>query len=95
MKTILALCLALCLAACASTSAPVNQKPTDPIYVAAPVSVPVREQCHVDAVLEPAWAVDQVPPGASAFDISKAILAEVEQRRDYENQLKAAAKKCE
>ena len=64
-------------------------------FVATPVSVPVRETCQVDPVPEPVWAVDQVPLGASAFDISKAILAEVEQRRDYENQLKAAAKKCE
>ena len=93
-KSFLSLCFTCALAACA-TSAPLNQKPADPIFVATPVSVPVREECHVDAVPEPRWAVDEVAPDASAFDKSKAILAEVEQRRDYENQLKAAAKKCE
>ena len=93
-KSFLALCFTCTLAACA-TSAPINQKPADPIFVATPVSVPVREECHVDAVPEPRWAVDEVAPDASAFDKSKAILAEVEQRRDYENQLKAAAQKCE
>ena len=95
MKTLIAFCLACALAACASAPTQVNQKPTDPIFVATPVSVPVRDTCQVEAVPEPAWAVDRLAPDASAFDKSKAILAEVEQRRDYENQLKAASKKCE
>jgi hypothetical protein len=95
MKTLIAFCLACALAACASAPTQVNQKPADPIFVATPVSIPVREECHVDAVPEPRWAVDEVGTDASAFDKSKAILAEVEQRRDYGNQLKAAAKKCE
>jgi hypothetical protein len=94
MKTLIAFCLAITLAACASAPT-VSQKPTDPIFVATPVSVPVRETCQVEAVPEPTWAVDQLAPDASAFDRSKAVLAEIEQRRDYENQLKAAAKKCE
>jgi hypothetical protein len=40
-KSFLALWFTCALAACA-TSAPVNQKPADPIFVATPVSVPVR-----------------------------------------------------
>jgi hypothetical protein len=94
MKPLIFVFLLLAVAGCASPG-PVSQKPTDPIFVPTPVSVPVREVCQVEAVPEPAWAVDQVALDASAFEKSKAILAEIEQRRDYENQLKAAARKCE
>ncbi len=94
MKPLIFGFLLLAIAGCASRG-PIAQKPTDPIFVPTTVSVPVREVCQVEAVPEPAWAVDQVALDASAFEKSKAILAEIEQRRDYENQLKAAAKKCE
>jgi len=94
MKPLIFILLLLVLTGCASP-APVNQKPTDAIFVPTPVSILVREVCQVEAVPEPAWAVDQVALDASVFEKSKAVLAEIEQRRDYENQLKAAAKKCE
>lgn len=85
---------ALFLAGCAS--APVNQKPTDPIFVGTTVPVVVAEKCHVEVPAEPAWQVEAAPAaGTNEFEKSKAVLAELEQRRDYENQLKAAAKKCE
>jgi hypothetical protein len=93
MKKRLVLLALLAVAGCATPA--VNQKPTDPIFVPSTVQVPVPERCHVELPPEPAWAVDALLPGASPFDRSKAVLAEVEQRRDYENQLKAAATKCE
>ncbi len=84
----------LLLAGCGS--APVNQKPTDPIFVGTTVPVVVAEKCHVEVPAEPAWQVEAAPAaGTSEFEKSKAVLAELEQRRDYENQIKAAAKKCE
>lgn len=86
---------ALLLAACASAPA-VNQKPADPIFVGTTVPVVVADKCHVEVPAEPAWQVEAAPAATtSEFEKSKAVLAELEQRRDYENQLKAAAKKCE
>lgn len=92
---ILLLVLSLLLAGCASAPA-VNQKPTDPIFVGTTVPVVVPDKCHVEVPAEPAWQVEAAAAAATnEFEKSKAVLAELEQRRDYENQLRAAAKKCE
>lgn len=92
----LSLAILFFVAGCTAVVAPVNQKPTDPIFVGSKVEVPVRERCAVVIPDEPAWQVEVAPAaGTSEHEKSKAVLAELEQRRDYENQLKAAAKKCE
>lgn len=87
----------LLLPACGNQEVkPPSQKPKDPIFVGTIVEVPVREKCVIDMPPEPSWQVGIVPSAdTSAFEKSKAVLAELEQRRDYITQLKAAAKKCE
>jgi len=95
MKTIITVLMAgLFLTGCPAT-VPVNQKPTDPTFVGTQVQVPVREKCNVTVPPEPVWAVEAVAPDATAFEKSKAVLAELEAHRDYEQQLLAATKKCE
>lgn len=90
MKTILL--SSLLLVGCATA---VDQKPRDPIIMPGEkIPVIVREKCKVDIPEEPVWLVDSVALDATPFEKSKAILAEIEQRRDYINKLKAASIKC-
>ena len=85
----------LALVGCQAT-VPVDQKPQDPVIIGTEVPVIVREKCKVDMPVEPTWQVEAVPAASTTpFEKSKALLAEVEQRRDYLNQVKAAVKKCE
>lgn len=93
MRT-LALLVLLLVPGCAAVP-PVDQKPVDPVFVGAEVPVVVREKCAVEVPAQPAWQVEAIAPGTTAFDKSKALLAENEQRRDYINQILAASKKCE
>lgn len=94
MKLMLAILVALFLTGASCENKP-DQKPQDPIFVGTPVNVPIREKCTVTVPQEPRWQVEVVAPSAAPFDKSKALMAENEQRRDYINQLRAAAKKCE
>jgi len=95
MKTlIIALTATLFLTGCPGT-VKVDQTPKDPIFIGTQVKVPVREACHVTIPDEPKWAVDAVAPDASTFEKSKAVLAELVQRVDYQAQLLAASKQCE
>jgi bifunctional DNase/RNase len=91
MKSISIIAFLTLLLGCATPS--VDVKPTDPIYVATRVEIPVSVPCHIIVPAEPVWEVDIVT--GPSFDQSKAILAELVQRQDYINQFKAAAKKCE
>jgi hypothetical protein len=91
----LLLLLAILLPGCDSNPPKPDQKPQDPVMVGVQVPVVVREKCHVRLPPEPKWAVEDIAKDATDFDKSKAILAEVEQRRDHINQLRAAAKGCE
>lgn len=65
------------------------------VFVPTEVKVPVREACKISPPPVPDWFVDQLPKDASRFDKAKAVLAELEQRRAYEAELRAAATKCE
>jgi hypothetical protein len=95
IRLLLVSVLWLLMGASCETKPEVDQKPKDPIFVGTEVKVGVREECHVTIPTEPKWAVEAVAADAPAFEKSKAVLAEVEQRRDYQSQLRAAAKKCE
>ena len=90
----LVLATLLFLASC-STPPVIDEKPRDPIFVGTTVPVVVRERCAVELPVEPAWQVEVVPSTATPFEKSKAALAELEQRRDYLNQVRAVIKKCE
>ena len=81
------------LVGCPGKSIPVKQ-PEAPIVAGTKVDVAVREKCVVELPPEPAWKVDALPADASLFEQAKAILAEIPQRIDYENKVKAAATKC-
>jgi hypothetical protein len=59
------------------------------------VEVPVSVPCRVQLPQHPAWATEALPQGASLWDMAKAALAELDQRRGYEAQLEAAAKACQ
>lgn len=68
-------------------------KPTiikEPFEVKVPVPVP----CKVTLPEKPVWALDTVAPGANVFTKGLAALQEIEQRRQYERELKAAMKEC-
>ena len=84
------------LVACGAAPTKPDQEPTKPIFVGTEVQVPVPVKCHVVMPDEPLWQVDVVPAAStSEFEKSKAVLAELEQRRAYELLVKAAAITCE
>ena len=84
------------LSACGGKEVKPDLKPEAPIFQGVEVPVAVKEKCVVDIPLEPNWQVVVAPSGTTtSFEKSKAVLAELEQRRDYIQQLRAAAKKCE
>lgn len=86
MKSI-AILICLALAACA----------TEPrvIYEPQEVKVIVPVPCSIPEVQEPAWLLDNADIAKKSF-YEKGILAlrELEQRRAYEEELKAAIKAC-
>lgn len=59
------------------------------------VQVPVREKCRVEIPDEPAWAVLEIDVGVDHLTKSQAVLADLEQSRDYIQKLKTNARKCE
>ncbi len=68
--------------------------PGKPIVQTVVVEKPVPVPCRVPAIERPAWETER----ANAADpvlVSRAIRAELEQRRGYETRLEAAAKSCE
>jgi hypothetical protein len=58
------------------------------------VEVPVREKCTVVMPQEPEWETVRVGK-ANWFEYVKALLIEIEQRRDHQQKMAVAAKKCE
>lgn len=58
------------------------------------VKIAVPVPCVVQLPTEPLWATDALPKGASLWEMGKAALAELEQRRAYELKLRAAAQAC-
>lgn len=68
--------------------------PENPIVQTVVVEKPVQVLCRIPPVERPAWETER----ANAADpvlVSRAIRAELEQRRAYETRLEAAAKSCE
>lgn len=80
--------MALCLLAGCET------QPVKPIVQTITIEKPVQVLCKIPAIERPAWETER----ANAADpvlVSRAIRAELEQRRGYEVRLEAAAKSCE
>ncbi|MBH2622927.1 hypothetical protein I5K99_21245 [Serratia marcescens] len=75
----------LALASCSST-------PPAPAYVE--VKVPISVPCKTADVARPAFAVDQLPIGATIDVQMRALRAERHQRIGYERELIAANEAC-
>ena len=85
MKWLLVLMVAL--AGCAGQVRPEPRT----VRVEVPVSVP----CRAPAVEEPTWATASLQKGDSLQTKVRALLAELEQRKGYEVQLRAALEACQ
>lgn len=86
MRIVIGIALALAMAGCASAPQVITQTRT--------VEVPIAVPCRPPAVVRPAWALDQVDPGADLYTKGRAALAEIEQRAGYEALLEAALLSC-
>ncbi|WP_199637018.1 hypothetical protein JEM67_20790 [Serratia sp. PAMC26656] len=84
MKILIVVC-ALVLVGCAGA-------PQTPSYVE--VKVPVAVPCKTADVARPAFAVDQLPIGATIDVQMRALRAERHQRIGYEKELIAANEAC-
>lgn len=84
MKKLIVVCF-LVLAGCSSA-------PPAPSYVE--VKVPVAIPCRTADVARPAFAVDQLPIGATIDVQMRALRAERHQRIGYERELIAANEAC-
>ncbi|MGH7948026.1 MAG: hypothetical protein ACREQF_02230 [Candidatus Binataceae bacterium] len=82
----------LLLSGCASAPVPIDPVPVVPGVSV--VEVPVRERCRVEIPAEPLWLFTGIVAD-SLFDFYRRALAEIEQRREYEGRVRAAAAKCE
>lgn len=58
------------------------------------VKVPTPVTCKVKLPVTPDFAFDNLPPGADIFTQVKTLLADRQQRIDYERQLEAAGRAC-
>ena len=58
------------------------------------VEVPVLVPCRAPAVAVPTWATASLQKGDSLQTKVRALLAELEQRKGYEAQLRAAVDAC-
>ncbi|MDH0293027.1 hypothetical protein N7414_28235 [Pseudomonas sp. GD04087] len=85
MKWLLVLVVAL--AGCAGQVEPEPRT----VRVEVPVSVP----CRAPEVPEPTWATAVLQKGDSLQTKVRALLAELEQRKGYEVQLRAAVQACQ
>lgn len=84
MKKLIVVCV-LVLAGCSSA-------PSTPSYVE--VKVPVAIPCRTADVARPAFAVDQLPIGATIDVQMRVLRAERHQRIGYERELIAANEAC-
>ncbi|CAI1027174.1 Uncharacterised protein [Serratia ficaria] len=84
MKKLIAVC-ALALSGCAGAT-------PAPSYVE--VKVPIAVPCKTADVARPAFAVDQLPIGATIDVQMRALRAERHQRIGYERELLAANEAC-
>lgn len=82
------------ISGCGTTKPPPKIDPVAEVSRPVVVEVPVREKCAVELPTEPAWVLSGVESGG-LFDFYRRALAELEQRRQYEVELRAAAAKCQ
>lgn len=68
--------------------------PEKPIVQTVIVEKPVQVPCRIPAIERPAWETERAN-SADPVLVSRAIRAELEQRRAYEAKIEAAAKSCE
>lgn len=83
----LALAVAIILTGCVTV-------PEKPIVQTVVVEKPVQVRCQIPPVERPPWETERAD-AADAVSVSRAIRAELEQRRGYEARIEAAAKSCE
>ena len=69
-------------------------EPVKQIVQTVVVEKPVQVRCQVPAIERPVWETERANV-ADPVTVSRAIRAELEQRRGYETRLEAAAKSCE
>jgi hypothetical protein len=69
-------------------------RPVKPIVQTVVVEKPVQVPCKIPAIERPAWETERAN-AADPVTVSRAIRAELEQRRGYEALVEAAAKSCE
>lgn len=86
MKSLAAV-LSLLLAGCSAI-------PEKPIVQTVEVKVPVQVPCKVSLPERPVFELDKTPADAGIFDLAKAAVIEIKQRRAYQAELEAAAKSC-
>ena len=68
--------------------------PEKPIVQTLEIKVPVAVPCRVTLPERPVWELDKTSPDAALFDLAKAAVIEIKQRRAYTAELEAAAKSC-
>ena len=93
MKALCSLIAAVTAWGCATQKCPPPETKVEYVPQRVEVSVPVR--CKVAFPVRPAYALED--PGlknGTSFDKTTAALAEIEQRRAYEEKLEAALKAC-
>lgn len=83
--------VAIALAGCAAVP---DQPAVPEVPSVAVVEVPVRERCRVELPPEPVWLFSGAK-SEGLFDFYRRALAEIEQRKEYEGRVRAAASKCE
>jgi hypothetical protein len=66
-----------------------------PVYQPVDISVPLTVPCKAATVKPPAWVLPSIPPAASLFDKTKAVLADLDLHKAYEAELEAEVKACE
>jgi hypothetical protein len=87
VNRILALALASSLAGCGAFDRKVE-------YVPYETKVPVAVPCAAQVPAEPAWATSTLRKVDTLDDKAKALLGELEQRKGYEEKLKATTAGC-
>ena len=90
MKSISIAAALVILSGCAATTVEPQVVYRDKI-----VKIPVKEKCTVVMPPEPKYEVETVTMETDWVEMVKALVIEIEQRRDYQTKMAAAAKKCE
>lgn len=68
---------------------------SQPVFKPVPVDTPVEVTCRINEPTAPGWPTLIVAKDAGLFAHSKAVLAELEMRKGYENKLLAAIRSCQ